>query len=875
MAFDLSGRLFATVDHGPCTPSELIELNPANGQVIRRSPIMAGSTEINIGDLAVEPSTGRLFGTRSVHGDANHAGELFVIDVASGAATFIGDTGVGFGEGLAFASDGALYLAGSDGGKPALYKIDPATAEPHQRDVVTGRAIPFVVLNDPSGRLQRVEGLAGHPDDGTLIATGSMTRFAGNQIVDDTYTIDLSTGSVTAQPLASPARGIFGDLAFQPSPRALDIVYQENFESGLGGFVTDNTGGTLPGLWHYSLGRRFDGLPSHTPISSVYYGAFETAFGEGNYVLPLDHEGTLTSPTIQLPTSSVLSFNYLLDTRPELDVDFVTVSVITADGKATEILSRANGTLPQTGRQNWRTATADLSAFACQSIRLQFTFDTGPVPQIDPEGWYLDDVMVASMGGSCDFGDAPDDATNPSGYGTLLANNGARHGAVAGFHLGAAIDSEMDGQPTPMADGDDNNPSAGPDDEDGVTIVSIDPARTGPVLFAGQQGQAVVELTNQVMPAALLDAWIDFNRDGDWTDDGEQVAASLPLTNGLNTITFAVPANAAIGETFARFRLSSIGGLTPVGLAADGEVEDYKVSIESFQPAIEIVKTGNWINTNNNGRPDVEDSIEYAFVVTNTGNVTLLNVAITDPMVTVNTLVGLVDADQDGMEDDLLPGGMATATGSYKLSQADVDARMKTNTASVNATAPNGTPVHGEDTAIVFLPSIAIIKTNISPGGWNDTNSNSRPDVGETIDYTFVVTNDGKLPLFNVSLADPTVTVSALSGLTDADQDGLPDDLVPGGMATATGRYVIKQADITAGQIVNVATANATDRDGNRLSDDDRVTTALPSPSIEIVKTGVWRNANNNGRPDVEDTISYTFKLTNTGNVPLLNVSLT
>lgn len=41
LAFDLSGRLFAAVDQGPCTPSELVELNPADGTAIRRLPIMA------------------------------------------------------------------------------------------------------------------------------------------------------------------------------------------------------------------------------------------------------------------------------------------------------------------------------------------------------------------------------------------------------------------------------------------------------------------------------------------------------------------------------------------------------------------------------------------------------------------------------------------------------------------------------------------------------------------------------------------------------------------------------------------------------------------------------------------------------------------
>ena len=33
------------------------------------------------------------------------------------------------------------------------------------------------------------------------------------------------------------------------------------------------------------------------------------------------------------------------------------------------------------------------------------------------------------------------------------------------------------------------------------------------------------------------------------------------------------------GNTYARFRLSSAGGLGPAGLAADGEVEDYEITL--------------------------------------------------------------------------------------------------------------------------------------------------------------------------------------------------------------------------------------------------------------------------------------------------------
>ena len=163
-----------------------------------------------------------------------------------------------------------------------------------------------------------------------------------------------------------------------------------------------------------------------------------------------------------------------------------------------------------------------------------------------------------------DFGDAPDPA-----YPTLLASNGARHFIVPPLYLGAGVDNEPDGQPDANALGDDND---GNDDEDGVVF--------GAALVCG--ARVPVTITASVPPtgAAFVDAWIDFNADGDWADAGEQIFASVPVANGVNNLNFNVPAGATPGKTFARFRLSSTGGLAYTGLSLDGEVEDYQVSID-------------------------------------------------------------------------------------------------------------------------------------------------------------------------------------------------------------------------------------------------------------------------------------------------------
>ncbi len=161
-----------------------------------------------------------------------------------------------------------------------------------------------------------------------------------------------------------------------------------------------------------------------------------------------------------------------------------------------------------------------------------------------------------------DFGDAP------APFPTLLADDGARH-VVSALHLGALIDSEDNGRPSPVgfASGDDQNFN---DDEDGVRFVFSN--------TAGFTGSAEILSSG----AGLINAWIDVNGNGSW-ELNEQVLNDVAVVAGVNLLTFNLPnppANAP--QTFtaiARFRLSTQADLQPTGLAQDGEVEDYAMNI--------------------------------------------------------------------------------------------------------------------------------------------------------------------------------------------------------------------------------------------------------------------------------------------------------
>jgi len=159
-----------------------------------------------------------------------------------------------------------------------------------------------------------------------------------------------------------------------------------------------------------------------------------------------------------------------------------------------------------------------------------------------------------------DFGDAP------ASYGD------ASHRINSSQYLGNRIDGEAGSQYSEEADGDDTN---GIDDEDGVTIPEL-----------RQGGKATIRYTVVTgYSYAYLNAWIDWNGDGDFNDNNERIASNEDhWWPGSFSFTITVPDDAiASRPTFARFRFGARAN-SPTGSVSSGEVEDYMIKIACIPP---------------------------------------------------------------------------------------------------------------------------------------------------------------------------------------------------------------------------------------------------------------------------------------------------
>lgn len=282
------------------------------------------------------------------------------------------------------------------------------------------------------------------------------------------------------------------------------------------------------------------------------------------------------------------------------------------------------------------------------------------------------------------------------------------------------------------------------------------------------------------------------------------------------------------------------------GIANEPGENDPTPVAPAFSPSIELIKTGTAP-----ADPALGDLITYEFQVRNTGDVTLSNVTISDPMLGANLTGGPIT---------LQPGEVNNTefTGSYALTQTDIDAGQVANTATTTGTDPFGTSVSDDGSTLTTIPrnpSISLTKTA-------DASLLGSPTaIGDEVTFTLTVENTGNVTLTNVQIDDPL-----LGGVVS----GVVTSLAPGATDTVNVVYQVQQSDLDAGSVDNTATASGDGPSGTTVTDTDSTSSPVAqNPEISLVKTGTVTNPALPG-----DDVTYTFRVENTGNVTLTDVQI-
>lgn len=410
-----------------------------------------------------------------------------------------------------------------------------------------------------------------------------------------------------------------------------------------------------------------------------------------------------------------------------------------------------------------------------------------------------------------DYGDAPD----PS-FVTLSASEGARHQLGTGVYLGKCVDADsglLQGSAS-ADDGDEGQPVYGTcdtdasgkkDDEDGMAIGEL------------RVGDAKVVVQATASAACKLNAWVDWNQDGSWGGSGEQIFYDKPLDAGVNNLTLDVPAFAKEGAAYARFRCSTKGGDGIGGEAADGEVEDYALTILPPKVVEETVSVGDyiWIDDNKNGQIDHGEPALKGAIVT------------------------LLHADGTVVERDGLALSVSIGSDGYylfdKLPEGDYMVRVEPPAGyqvTVGGAGVDDDPSNTDNNCQVVGAHIQTQQFNLTAGqepdtaaDGNDTNSNLTVDCGF---YKSVVEPGAVVAVGNLVWLDENG-----NGIQDEGEKGLPNAVVT--LTDATGNGV---TDANGKPVGSYTTGNDGLYSFNNLLEGDYIVTVAPPAGYSLTKGG-------------------------------------
>jgi len=311
----------------------------------------------------------------------------------------------------------------------------------------------------------------------------------------------------------------------------------------------------------------------------------------------------------------------------------------------------------------------------------------------------------------------------------------------------------------------------------------------------------------------------------------------------------------------------TVGAEDPTGEPVGDTDPSHYLGID---PSLTLEKLTNGVDADTPTGPllTLGDTVTWTYQITNDGDADLSNITLTDNqegVITIPAAGSITGDDGDGI---LQPGetwsiahtGTVTALGQYA------------NIGTVGAEDPNGNPVGDTDPShyLGIDPSVALEK--LTDGVDADTPTGPQIVVGDTVTWTYQITNDGSVNLTSVTLTDDqegVIPIPAAGSITGDDGDGI---LEPGETWS-----IVHTGTATSGQYANIGTVGAEDPNGDPVGDTDPSHYLGIDPSVALEKLTNGVNADTPTGPQivVGDTVTWTYQITNDGDTDLTNVTLT
>ncbi|WP_094228276.1 DUF7507 domain-containing protein, partial [Methanolobus psychrotolerans] len=481
----------------------------------------------------------------------------------------------------------------------------------------------------------------------------------------------------------------------------------------------------------------------------------------------------------------------------------------------------------------------------------------------DPNGPFGNKMVVFQNGNWYDDDPASDAGTNfnenlstqgpyPSGYDIkgIYAHYDVINDTLYGLCTVYGLPGDLDG------DGDIAGLTSNGDTSGSVTanpITGIGPAEQWSIIISQEDKLLMIVITNN--------GWT-VNAIGFTGLDENDVFAANSNAGGYDNCSDCVY-EISINNLSEHFDMS-FGKSFSVAAGAGGYIdivgEDIAaVFFEIPTPIIDIEKSTNGVDADLAPGPGIPEggNVTWEYVVTNTGDVPLENIAVTDDK--LGPITNIIDK---GDGDDVLAVGevwVLEATGTAECGQYENNATVVGFFDVIPVFDTDPSHYFGECPDIDIEKATNGVDADVAPG----------PGIAEgaVVTWTYVVTNTGNVPLSNVVVTDDQGLVPVYQS-GDTNTDGILD-------LTETWTYEVT-GTAECGQYANLG--NVTGDYGDVVvTDEDPSHYFGECPDIDIEKATNGVDADVAPGPGIAEgaVVTWTYVVTNTGNVPLSNVVVT
>ncbi|MEU4693461.1 isopeptide-forming domain-containing fimbrial protein [Actinoplanes sp. NPDC023714] len=270
-------------------------------------------------------------------------------------------------------------------------------------------------------------------------------------------------------------------------------------------------------------------------------------------------------------------------------------------------------------------------------------------------------------------------------------------------------------------------------------------------------------------------------------------------------------------------------------------------------PALWVRTTATVSPAGHHGAAETGDTIDYSYEVINSGNRPMAGITV------ATTRVGPITCPLERLA---VRGSMTCASGTYRVTQSDVDAAV-----------PIVDEVRVVGEGMSFGPfrvsvSVAEPRPALRLRMWAEVTAGTlaAADLGQVVRYRYQVTNTGTVTVHGLTVegarcgetrlsVNAAVTCAADRGYR-VTQDDIDNSRPLSATATATGTW-------STGRTVTSNTASAS------------VPVAAARPRLTAVQETEWTDTDHDGRLGIRDDVVSTVTVRNDGNVTLVNIRVT